>query len=332
MRVLPATSAGHGGGVAAHRTPRLLRICLALAVIVLLASVAAQQPAVRSLLVAPKADGPTGPLEADYSSAGRYATTTQVVADPAGTTHYQLFRPADYATLGFRSPIVTWGDGTGASPTRYSALLDHLASYGFTVIAPDQHNTGSGDEIAAAARYLIAQDGTVGSVFHGRLDVDRVAAAGHSQGAGGAVRAATGNPGLFDTVVTFSLPSKTWVTANADCPSKSDCMFDVTRLSQPVFLIGTHGVFDAVIASASTERDFYDQVPGRAALGLIESSGGKAADHNSVADGDGPRGFLGYVTAWLCAELRGDTVAAAAFDGTRPELVGNANWPGSAAR
>ena len=85
-----------------------------------------------------------------------------------------------------------------------------------------------------------------------------MAAAGHSQGAGGAIRAATANPALIDTVVTFSLPSKTWVAANADCPTKSDCMFDVARLRQPVFLVGTHGAFDALIASASTERAFYD--------------------------------------------------------------------------
>ncbi|OHV41055.1 hypothetical protein BCD49_38995 [Pseudofrankia sp. EUN1h] len=309
----------------------MFRIWFALSVIVLLAW-AATRPAVRSLFVAPEQDAPAGPVEADYSSDGRYATTTQAVENPAGTARYQLFRPADYSRLGFLSPIVTWGVGTGGNPAQYSELLDHLASYGFTVIVPGQRNTGSGDEMAAAVRYLIAQAGTAGSVFHDRLDVGRVAAAGHSQGAGGAVRAAINNPTLIDTVVTFSLPSKTWAAANADCPTKSDCMFDLTQLRQPAFLVGTHGAFDSVIASAATERTFYNQVPGRAVLGLIESSGGKVADHNSVQDRDGSRGFLGYVTAWLCAELRGDPVAVAAFDGTRPELVGNANWPGSAAR
>lgn len=331
MRVLPAKAADRRHRAPARRAARVLRLLLAVAVIALLATIATR-PGVRSVLTPAKKNPPTGPVEADYSAPGRYATTTQVAAGPEGGTHYRIFRPADYSALGFLSPIVTWGDGTDATPDQYSALLDHLASYGFTVIAPDQRNTGSGDEIAAAARYLIAQADTAGSVFQGRLDRGKVAAAGHSQGAGGAVRAATANPDLITTVVTFSLPSTTWTTANADCPTKTDCMFDVSRLRQPVFLIGTHGAFDAVIASASTERTFYRQVPGRAALGLTQSSGGKKADHNSVSDGDAPRGFLGYATAWLCAELRGDPVAAAAFDGTHPELVANANWPGSAAR
>ena len=40
-----------------------------------------------------------------------------------------------------------------------SVLLSHLASYGFTVIASTLPNTGSGNEIDAAAHYLVAQNG-----------------------------------------------------------------------------------------------------------------------------------------------------------------------------
>jgi len=51
-----------------------------------------------------------------------------------------------------------------------------------------------------------------------------------------------------------------------------------------------------------------------------------------VSDGGQPQGFLGYTTAWLMYQLRGDTTAEGAFfDPTaRPELVANTNWPGSA--
>jgi hypothetical protein len=325
MRVLPKRA----DRAPAHPVLRFVLGSFALGVVVLVGW-AATRPAVRSMFVAPKSY-PPGPVEADYSANGRYATANQAAVDPDGTK-YTIFRPADYAALGFLSPIVTWGVGTDGKPSQYTELLDHLASYGFTVIVVDQHNTGSGDDIADAARYLIAQAGTVGSVFQGRLDGNKVAAAGHSQGAGGAVRAAINNPSLIDTVVTISLPSTTWARANPDCPTKADCTADVTKLHQPTFLIGTHGAFDSVIASASTERSFFNEIPGRAVLGLIEKSGGKAADHNSVQSDSKSRGFLGYVTAWLCAELRGDRVAARAFDGTHPELVSNANWPGSAAR
>lgn len=278
------------------------------------------------------AAGPAYPVESGYSTTGTFATATEVVTNAANGERYRVYRPADYAAVPFPSPIVTWGNGTNASPDMYSVLLGALASRGFTVVAPIQPNTGSGLAIAAAARFLITQNTTVQSVFQGHLDPGRIAAVGHSQGAGGAVRAATGNPSLIDTVVTFSLPNRGWVSANADCPTKNDCLYDVTRLSQPTLFVGTHGGLDSLIASTSTEQAFYRQVPGHAALALIQNSAGARADHNTIQNSGAPTGFLGYVTAWLSARLRDDPAAAAAFSGAHPELVGNTNWPGSAAR
>ena len=42
--------------------------------------------------------------------------------------------------------------------------------------------------------------------------------------------------------------------------------------------------------------------------------------------------FLGYATAWLEYQLRGNATAAGAFTGAHPELVSNTNWPGSATK
>ncbi len=93
------------------------------------------------------------PASAAFGARGPIATTTTVITD--GTATYDVFRPADYDRLAFKSPIVTWGNGTNATPAMYSTLLSHFASYGFTVIATTLANTGSGREIDAAARYLV---------------------------------------------------------------------------------------------------------------------------------------------------------------------------------
>jgi hypothetical protein len=122
------------------------------------------------------------PVEAAYTPPGPYATTTGTVTDGAGNAIYDLYYPEDYAALGFKSPIVTWGNGTWGIPPYYSTLLGHLASYGFSVIGTTSRETGSGVEIGDAAHYLVTQAGTADSVFYGNLDVTRVAAAGHSQG------------------------------------------------------------------------------------------------------------------------------------------------------
>src|SRR5882672_7500930 len=172
------------------------------------------------------------PVQAAFASPGPYATTTGTVTDSSGAVIYDVFRPSDYTALGFTSPIVTWGNGTGASPAKVSDFLSHLASYGFTVIASTLPNTGSGNEIDAAAHYLVTQNGVAASVFHGHLNTGKVAAVGTSQGAGGAVRAATNDPALIKTVMTFSLPNSVWSGPNPDCPTAADCTSNPAAVGQ----------------------------------------------------------------------------------------------------
>jgi pimeloyl-ACP methyl ester carboxylesterase len=270
------------------------------------------------------------PVQAAYTQPGPYSTTTGTVTDATDQATYDLFYPANYAALGFKSPVVTWGNGSGGKPSDASVFLTHLASYGFTVIAATLANTGSGKQIDSAAHYLAAQDTVAGNVFYHHLDLAEVAAVGLSQGAGGAVRTATNDPSLIKAVLTFSLPNKFWAWPNPGCPTTTDCLFNPAALTMPAFFISTHGPFDAVIASPATERAFFRSTTGPAALGIILYSGHKLADHPSIDTN--PGGMLGYATAWLEYQLRGDTTAAAAFTGAHPELLSNTNWPGSATK
>src|SRR6516225_838291 len=150
---------------------RLLRVAAALSAALMVATLtgAAGRPAV------------SYPVQAAFTPPGPYATATATVTNASGAAVYDLFYPSDYAGLGFQSPIVTWGNGTGGTPDQYSAFLLHLASYGFTVIASTLPNTGSGKEIDAAAHYLVAQNKVPASIFYGHLNVNKVAAVGMSQ-------------------------------------------------------------------------------------------------------------------------------------------------------
>lgn len=318
---IPAGIVNHARRLTASRRGR---VAAALSAALMLATLtgAARQPAVPD------------PVQAAFTLPGPYATTTATVTNAAGTAIYDLFYPADYAALGFKSPIVTWGNGTGGNPADTSVFLRHLASYGFTVIASTLPDTGSGKEIDAAARYLAGQDSVTGSVFRGHLDTSEVAAAGLSQGATGAVRATTADPALIKTVMTFSEPNPIWAAPNPDCPTAADCTAHPAALRRPVFFISTYGFFDSIIASPATEKAFFLSTSVHAALGIIVSSDGRPADHASIANppAGNPGGFLGYATAWLEYQLRGNPAAAAAFTGPHPELVSNTNWPGSAVK
>jgi hypothetical protein len=97
-----------------------------------------------------------------------------------------------------------------------------------------------------------------------------------------------------------------------------------TLISPPTQADGTAG--------EQSVQAYYDATPTqtpRAKATLI------GANHNDIQDsctpglgcaGVGPKGYLGYVTAWLMYELRGDTRARAAFVGNAPAIDSDPAW------
>jgi len=302
---------------------------------------------VASMLAAPRAGGAATP---DYAGPGPYAVVTASLVGPGGAA-FDVFRPSSYRALSFRSPIVTWGNGTGANPDDYTTLLDHLASWGFTVVASTLPDTGSGRDILAGARDLVAADHRSRSPFFRHLANDEAAAMGHSQGATGAVRAGELGGSFVSTVVTFSLPwngegpigstwdrspgsaqALGWSGANPDCATARDCWPDPGALRQPTLLLSTRGPIDAVIANPAVERCYFEEVRAPAVLGIVRMSEGRVADHVSIEDrakGGNPGGFLGFTTAWLLARLRHDAPAESLFFGPHPALLQSTTWSGS---
>jgi hypothetical protein len=262
---------------------------------------------------APPAEAATFPIESTYAAPGTWAVTTGSATDGAGNA-FTLYYPSNLGANGFDHPIVTWGNGTNATPGQYSGLLNQLASWGFVVIASNSTGTGTGNEITAGANYLVAQNGVSSSPFYQRLDTSKVAAVGHSQGAGGSTRAVIANPGLFTTLVPIALPAQVWVGAGHE--------YNPAQLTRPTFFVG--GSTDWLIAGPSTLTGYYNQVPGAAAIGVL-----KGAGHNTIQGTGG--GFLGYITAWLMYQLRGDTTARQVFVTPR-ELVSNTNWQNQATK
>lgn len=241
------------------------------------------------------------------------ATGPATVATTTVDTRFVIIHPADLGAT--RHPIVTWGNGSNATPAQYTGLMRHLASWGFVVIASASTTTASGAEMLAAVEHLRAADEDPASPFAGRLATDRVAAAGHSQGAGGAARAALARPDLIHAAVTVNPPDAAWIP-DAEEP-------DLSRVGVPVLLVT--GARDLWVSPPRTLTWYYDRIPGtvtRAAL--------LAADHNTIQGAGG--GYLGYLTAWLRWQLTGDGTAAPAFTGADPELLRNPAWTNRAVK
>ncbi|MGK5533979.1 poly(ethylene terephthalate) hydrolase family protein [Streptomyces sp. URMC 129] len=227
----------------------------------------------------------------------------------SGLPGYALYRPQDLGGDGLRHPVLTWGNGTGARPATYTALLAHLASWGFVVIAADSGATGQGTEMLAGARHLVVANDDPGSVFHDRIDTRRIGALGHSQGAGGAVNAAVAADGLITAALCVALPDERWV-ADRDT-------FRLERLACPVLLLG--GEDDLIAAPPAAQRRYFDRVPGPAAVGVL-----RHADHTTIEHDGG--GFRGYLTAWFMYLLRAEQWAGTAFVGGVSEFLVNSHW------
>ena len=198
------------------------RVAAALSAALILATLtgAARQPAV------------SYPVQAAFTPTGPYATTTGTVSDATGTAIYDLFYPSNYAALGFKSPIVTWqrdrrDTGQGLDlPEPPGLVRVHRHR-----LDPAQHGQRQRDR---RGRPL---PGRTGQRHGQRLPRppgrEQGGRGGTSQGATGAVRAATNDPALIKTVMTFSEPNPIWAAPNPDCPTAADCTADPAALTQP---------------------------------------------------------------------------------------------------
>ncbi|MEV7554342.1 acetylxylan esterase [Amycolatopsis sp. NPDC089917] len=212
----------------------------------------------------------------------------KAVKAPGGAAH-TLYFPADIASDATEHPVLIWGNGTGATVDQYELLFTHLASWGYVVAAANTGQSGSGAEMLAGARYLIAENSREGSVFRGRVATGKIAAAGHSQGGGGAIAAGA------DPLVKTTLPIMPGPQGN------------VNKLHGPAFFVS--GQADTVVPAFYVHGRFLacDQVP--AVYGQL-----KGATH--FLQGETRYRLVGAITAWLQYHLAGDQNAKSVFYGT----------------
>lgn len=199
-----------------------------------------------------------------------------------------VHHPADLGSGGTQHPVVIWGNGTGATPAEYDVALRHFASWGFVVAAANTEQSGSGQEMLAGARFLIAEDKRAGSVFYGKIDESKIGAAGHSQGGGGAI--AAGADPIVDTTI----------------PLQPGPQGSVPDLKGPSMFVA--GQFDLIVPSWYV-RSRYSQADHVPAI-FAELRG---SDH--FFPGDTRIRLMGATTAWFRFWLAGDERARGIFFG-----------------
>ena len=232
-----------------------------------------------------------------WEKRGSFAAMSENNAGPGRA--FTMFRPSELGKDGYKHPILTWGNGSGTTPSSYTELLTHWASHGFVVVASNATDTGSGEEMIAGFDWLLAENQRADSIYFGKLDANAVGAIGYSQGGIGTVIAAV------DPRVVTSVP-----IAGGD--EKID------QVRGPVFLIG--GVSDTTVPPLWNMAPQYEAAHVPAVYGVLQ---GGATHFETLGDGGRLRG---YTTAWLVFQLMHDNSLSGVFYGKDCTLCKDMLW------
>jgi hypothetical protein len=248
---------------------------------------------------------------ADPTAMGPYATVTENEVGPeAGAADedtgmvpkFTLFRPKDLSPGGLCHPVITWGNGTGSTPSLYKSLLNMFASHGFVVIGSNSKNVGQGDPqpMLVGVTWILEQNADPTSALYHHLDPSHVGATGHSQGAFATSKAAG------DARIVTNVPIEgSMVQKNLHGPA----MFFCGGLDD---VVGCDGAKSALAAVTTLPAMYAEYL---------------SVDHGSwMSFGNKPSVVYGAVTAWMRVHLMADDALKPWFYGPSCQLCGDAGW------
>ncbi len=238
-----------------------------------------------------------------YSDDGPYSVVSNSFDGPGND--FAIYRPSNLGANGEFHPIITWGNGTGATPSTYNELLEHLASYGFIVIASRSTNTGSGDEMIEGIDWLLSENNRSGSIYFQKINPTKIGATGHSQGGAGTINTAINDKRLTAIAplapATFSFPFF-YSTEDVDCP-----LFIMVGASDG--LANPSNVFNTSYSTA-TAPAIYGSLIGAGHFTLTGDAGS----------------FRKYITAWFEAMLWERPEARQLFFSSSAALFQDNSW------
>ena len=258
-----------------------------------------------------------GTLEAKYLDMVPHEVSYLERAGMHDFKKYEIYYPSDITIGTVRYPVVIYSNGTGVKASKYPAVLKHLASWGFIVMATEEENSWNGFSSEMCLR-LIAKlnetetvDGWKTNPLFGHVDLDNIGVSGHSQGGVGVINAATENKNGSKIKAVFSASPTNMALAQA-----LEWDYDASLISVPIFLVSSTGYSDENLVVSGTQlQEIYEAVPDTVTKVMARRTGADHGDMLSFADG--------YMTAWFMWQLQGDEEAAKVFTGDSPEIMTN---------
>ena len=242
------------------------------------------------------------PVEQKYHENGPYQVTVHSIDD------IHVFVPDSAHSVPL--PTVVMVNGTGLKALYYRPVFEHLASWGFVVIGNDDSNAWNGRSALVSLDKAIFQNSIVSSPLYQRIDLDRIGVVGHSQGAMGAINAATEDD-RFKVLYAASCPQKSLA-------KKLDWSYSMKTISIPTMLVAGTEWIDRHISPLDSLLLLAEELPNTTPMLLGRLKG---VEHRYVLhEGDA------YMTAWLRCFLADDVDAAAALTNNNSEVFNNPRW------
>jgi predicted alpha/beta-hydrolase family hydrolase len=260
----------------------------------------------------PSSPAPSSSPSSSPSGPGAIDTTYPVTREAAAgsNNYYTVFRPSDPGSVGRTLPVVVFGNGACAHTdnSEVTRALTFIASHGFVVVDEGSVNgsanglsSGSVQPSLLTGAITWAQNENVrsGAPLYQRLDLSRVATAGHS--CGGLEALVAGEDPRVKAVI--SLDSGFFADGSFGYPRS-----ELTKLHTPVLFMDG-GSSD--IAYANTQAN-YDLVTVQAIL-AEQSQAGHAGFIDGLRNGGTDASMIGegmtVVVQFLDFQLNGNAAA-----------------------
>ena len=140
---------------------------------------------------ASQTEAPAQPTEAPTQPLIEHSFSVQTIIYDEVTPRQTVYCPPNMSTSNSTYPVLVWANGTMVTADFYASLLTDLSNMGYIVIASDENMSADGTAQLYSLDFVINEGNNPDSPLYGKIDANRVALIGHSQGGRSSVNAST---------------------------------------------------------------------------------------------------------------------------------------------
>ncbi len=261
----------------------------------------------------------TSEVENKYNFLGRYTVITTKYDAPQDDSDksdnfFQVWYPEEEGTY----PLVVMVNGTGVPCSKYEAVFEHIASYGYVVIGNNYGTNWDGKHPSETLQFALDT-----KEISSMIDTDKIAIGGHSQGGMGTFNAITeyDNGALYKAAFSLS-PTNDELAIGLNwgfnLGTDDAYAFRLTQIEIPMMIIAGTGSFDSeTVSPLQKMQEEYDILTNDKVMFRRSDD----VDHGAIL-----YEANSYVIAWLDYYLKDDVENKTVFYGNEPEISTNERY------